>query len=402
MQDNVKRNTKKYQILSVLFLAWFVGYFDRIAINVAAIPLVKDFGFSAAQIGLIMSIFYLGYAPMQLVGGWMADKFGSRRILLGAITVWSIFTSLTGASWNFISFLVVRFLFGVGEGPFPSATSVTVAELFEKDKRARAKSVLLSAQFLAVALGTVVVAALMGAAGWRAPFWIFGIAGIVILGMFWSLLRKTKETVTGASLDEVKKVPIKKLLKIKLVWKLMVVMFGYGIFNWGLISWMPSYWVNVKHLSMISMGILMGLPPLSAFLVSNINGWVLDKYLPGKEKYLISFGALLAAVSLYLMSITPSITLGVVYMIFAISAVAVIATSCLSMPLKHLPDEIIGSATGLLNFGSQCAGIFSPAIMGFMISLFKGSYTAAFWFLMACILVSFLTALTIKSGESLG
>lgn len=401
MQDKVKRNGKKYQILSVLFLAWFIGYFDRVAINVAAIPLVKDFGFSAAQVGLIMSIFYLGYAPMQLVGGWMADKFGSRRILLGAITVWSIFTGLTGAAWNFISFLVVRFLFGVGEGPFPSATSVTVAELFEKEKRARAKSVLLSAQFLAVALGTVAVAALIGAVGWRVVFWILGIAGIFILGAFWSLLRKAKNTVTGASLDEVKKVPIKKLLKIKLVWKLMVVMFGYGIFNWGLISWMPSYWVNEKHLSMISMGILMGLPPLSAFLVSNINGWVLDKYLTGKEKYLIAFGALLAAVSLYLMSITPSITLGVVYMIFAISAVAVIATSCLSMPLKHLPDEIIGSATGLLNFGGQCAGIFSPAIMGFMISLFKGSYTAAFWFLMACIFVSFLTALTIKSEESL-
>ena len=164
---------------------------------------------------------------------------------------------------------------------------------------------------------------------------------------------------------------------------------------------MPSYWVNVKHLSMISMGILMGLPPLSAFLVSNISGWLLDKYLTGKEKYLIALGALLAAVSLYLMSVAPSITLGVVYMILAISAVSLIATSCLTMPLKHLPDEIIGSATGLLNFGSQCAGIFSPAIMGFMISFFKGSYTAAFWFLMASILVSFLAALTIKSGEGL-
>lgn len=400
MQDNVKRNKKKYQILAVLFLAWFIGYFDRVAINVAAIPLVKDFGFSAAQVGLIMSIFYLGYAPMQLVGGWMADKFGSRRILLGAITVWSIFTGLTGAAWNLTSFLVVRFLFGVGEGPFPAATSVTVAELFEKEKRARAKSVLLSAQFLAVALGTVAVAALMGVAGWRAVFWILGLAGFLILGVFWSLLRKMK-TVTGTSLDEVKKVPIKKLLKITLVWKLMVVMFGYGIFNWGLISWMPSYWVNEKHLSLISMGILMGLPPLGAFLVSNINGWLLDKYLMGKEKYLIAFGALLAAGSLYLMSITPSITMGVVYMIFAISAVAVIATSCLTMPLKHLPDEIVGSATGLLNFGGQCAGIFSAAIMGFMISFFNGSYTAAFWFLMACIFVSFLTALTIKSGESL-
>ena len=209
MQDDVKRNGKKYQILAVLFLAWFVGYFDRIAINLAAIPLVKDFSFSAAQVGLIMSIFYLGYAPMQLVGGWMADKFGSRKILLGAITVWSIFTSLTGTSVNFISFLVVRFLFGVGEGPFPSATSVTVAELFEKEKRARAKSVLLSAQFLAVALGTVAVAALMGAAGWRVAFWILGVAGIVILGLFWSLLRRTKGPATGAPSEEVKKVPIK-------------------------------------------------------------------------------------------------------------------------------------------------------------------------------------------------
>ena len=55
---------------------------------------------------------------MQIPGGWLADRFGYRKVLISTILVWSIFTVLTGAAWSFLSIIVIRFLFGVGEGSY--------------------------------------------------------------------------------------------------------------------------------------------------------------------------------------------------------------------------------------------------------------------------------------------
>jgi len=64
------------------------------------------------------------------------------------------------------------------------------------------------------------------------------------------------------------------------------------------------------------------------------------------------------------------------------------------VPLKHFPSHLIGSATGLMNFGGQLAGSVAPVVMGSLIVAFHGAYLAAFWFLVGSAIVSFLIAMT--------
>jgi ACS family glucarate transporter-like MFS transporter len=94
------------------FLLSLLLYIDRACISAAKIPISESLGFSDTQMGWVLSAFALGYALFQTPSGMLADRLGPRKILTTIVVLWSAFTALTGAVWNFISMLVVRFLFG--------------------------------------------------------------------------------------------------------------------------------------------------------------------------------------------------------------------------------------------------------------------------------------------------
>ena len=111
---------KRFLLILGTFLLSVLLYVDRVCISAAEGPITSDLGLSETEFGWVMSAFALGYALCQTPGGWLADRFGPRRILTAVVTFWSIFTGLTAAAFNFVSMLVARFLFGAGEaGAFP-------------------------------------------------------------------------------------------------------------------------------------------------------------------------------------------------------------------------------------------------------------------------------------------
>ena len=95
-------------------------YIDRAMISSAEGPIRESLGFTPNQMGWVFAIFALGYSLSQVPSGYIADKYGPRKLLSGIVAIWSAFTFATGLAFNFISMLVARFLFGAGEaGAFP-------------------------------------------------------------------------------------------------------------------------------------------------------------------------------------------------------------------------------------------------------------------------------------------
>src|SRR5437879_4449539 len=94
----------------------FVAYLDRINIAVAGPTIMKALHIGHAQFGYVLSAFTFGYALMQIPGGHLADRLGARRLLVAALVIWSLFTAATGLAWSLVSLVVIRILFGVGEG----------------------------------------------------------------------------------------------------------------------------------------------------------------------------------------------------------------------------------------------------------------------------------------------
>ncbi|KNB69552.1 MFS transporter [Brevibacillus reuszeri] len=391
----------KYLVLGLLCLGWIINYFDKVAINVAVIPISQEFGLSETQVGLILSSFFLSYAIMQPIGGTLADKFGSRKVIIISVVGWSLFTILTGTAWSFLSLIIIRFLFGIGEGSYPSASSVAVAESFPQHERARAKSILTSATTIGGVLATLVAASLSKSFGWQSMFVILGIVGLILALLYAKFLHPTGSQAAAAK-RTVAKLPLRKLLKISMLWKLMAIYFGISMVTWGMMSWMPTYMVKVRHLDMVSMGALASIPAILSFVTVLLTGWLLDKRMVGRERLLIVIGSFIGIISLYLMSKAPTVTLVVAYQALANVGLAAAVTTTLTMPLKYIDPSSVGAASGLIYLGGQTAGVIAPTAMGFMIQQFNGSYDAAFWLLIIAVFIPFVVGMTLRTTAQVG
>ncbi|MFX1738348.1 MFS transporter [Paraburkholderia sp. A1RI_3L] len=391
---------QKTVCLAALFLAWAIGYSDRIVMSTAIIPIRREFALDAGQAGLLLSVFYVSYAVMQLLGGWLSDRYGSRIVVVMCVTLWSLFTGLTGLAWSFGSLLVIRFMFGVGEGFFSPASSVTVAETFPKPERARAKSFLISTVFLGNAAGSAGVALAVVYLGWRSAFHILSVVGLAVAVMLWLALRGGMAGQRGRMAARPKH-QLRELLRRPDALKLTFIWFGTSIVYIGMISWMPSYLLKAYRIDLLHVGIASTIPYLIAFLGTNVVGWLLDRHGKGREKHFMMAGALGSAVFLALMISTTSITLLVAYWTLCLLSFNFVYATVFSIPLKYFPEHLIGSATGLMNFGGQIAGSLAPSVMGALIVAFHGSYLVALSFLVSSALLAFIVATTWRAQPRL-
>src|SRR5690349_8670127 len=116
---NTFRWQARHTVLSILFATWIVSYLDRIVMSVAIPYIAADYHLSPLAMGIVMSVFFAGYSISQIPGGVLADKFGVRKVATLAMLWWSVFTAATGAAGNLTQMLIIRFVFGLGEGVFP-------------------------------------------------------------------------------------------------------------------------------------------------------------------------------------------------------------------------------------------------------------------------------------------
>jgi MFS family permease len=383
-------------IIGVIFVAWLVGYFDKTAINVAAIPISKEFGLNPCQMGLVMSAFFTGFAIMTPFGGFLADKFGARKVLLLIMILWSFFTGFTGLAWSLTSLIFMRFIFGAAEGGFPSSSSVAIVELMPQEQRGRAKAFLVSGASLGIAGGVILVTAICNDFGWRAAFLLLGGCGATLAALFFVVSKSMNSGKNRTAWQGMAK--LTEIIKMPLVWKLAIMQFGVGIFIWGMSSWMPAYWVNVKGLNLIAAGFATAIPSFVAFIGQLAAGWAADKHLTGREGKFIAAMMAIAIVFIYLIYSATTVASAIFYLTVAQVSLAAAAPLSSIIILKYIPEEIVGTATGVANIGLQCAGVVSPVIMGYTIMIFNGSYFAIFGLVMVVMVVSMLVSLTVDAS----
>src|ERR1700680_671240 len=121
---NANRGTRNF--LLVLCIMYFILYVDRVNLAAAAGVMQKDLGLSNTELGVAFSAFNYSYAAFQIVGGWIAARFGSRWTLAVCALIWAVMTLLTGTVGGLASLFAVRLLLGAGEGAtLPAATRAT-------------------------------------------------------------------------------------------------------------------------------------------------------------------------------------------------------------------------------------------------------------------------------------
>ena len=195
---------QRFVLISILFFHSANTYMDRACIASAADYIIKDLSISKEMLGLILGIFAVGYALFQVPSGWIADRFGPRKALTIVVSVWSIFTALTGAARNALQMLVLRFLFGVGEaGAFPGATQAFFRWLPVKE-RGLAHGINFSGSRLGAAFSLFLMPWLISVIGWRWTFVVNGLIGIIWAAVWLVWFRdnpKDNKKINKAELD---------------------------------------------------------------------------------------------------------------------------------------------------------------------------------------------------------
>ncbi len=173
----------RYWLVVGTFSLSVLLYVDRICISTAKDQISADLKLDNIQFGWALSIFSLGYALFQTPGGWLADKYGPRRLLASIVVIWSIFTGLTAAATNFVTLLVVRFLFGAGEaGAFPGVARAAYSWI-PMGERGIVQGINFSGSRFGGAASLMVIPWMVVSLGWKTSFIV-----LMLVGWIWAVV----------------------------------------------------------------------------------------------------------------------------------------------------------------------------------------------------------------------
>ncbi|MER7189844.1 MFS transporter [Streptomyces flaveolus] len=346
----------------LLFAAWFVDYADRIAIAVILPTIGDEFDLDRGQQGLVVSVFFVAYAACQIPGGMLADRFGAKRVTCWALLAWSLFTALTGLAWSFTALLLVRFAFGAAEGVFPSASMKAVVERTSVAERMGAQGLIMSSNSLASVAAPLAVPPLAAVVGWRWAFVLAAGLGVLV----YVAVRLWLPPPSGQTEDArpaARGVPPREVLRIGVLWRFSLMLFGYAALMWGLSTWIPSYLNSERGLSLTSAGVLVAVPSLAASLGTLLGGRLSDRF-EGHHRKVIVPAMSVAAPALCLMALSPTLSGSIACGTIAVFAASLCYMPIFAVPLRSLAPELVGVGSAVIVFGGQVAGMVVPPVLG--------------------------------------
>ena len=167
-----RRGNLRWFLVFWLFILSTVSYLDRVNISIAGTSIASEFHLSKIQLGWVFSAFFWSYALFQALGGWLADKFGPRRVLTVGVVWWGIFTALTAAVSPKIAgaiflLLIVRFLLGAGEAIVFPASNQFVSRWIPTQERGFANGLIFAGVGAGASSAPALVTYIMLHYGWR-------------------------------------------------------------------------------------------------------------------------------------------------------------------------------------------------------------------------------------------
>jgi MFS family permease len=367
-------------LLILLTASLAINYLDRGALSVAAPLIVRDLNISPTQMGLLFSAFFWSYSSFQLVAGWAVDRYPVKWVYAAGFLVWSLATATVGLVNGLGALLVARLALGIGESVAYPAASKIIVRHFPEGRRGLANAVVDAGAKLGPGLSTLLGGLAVQSFGWRAMFLAVGFGSLIWLFPWIRVAKldtpemKTTGT-TGPGWGE--------LLRCSKVWGTSVGMFSLGYVNYFLLSWLPSYLVSERGLSMSSMAVLGSIPFLAMAASSVVSGWTSDRWIraggdPGKVRKLYAAGGLLfCAAAILPAPLVRTSEASVVLITVACVFLGMFTSNVWAITQTLAGPMAAGRWTGIQNAIGNLGGVVSPLVTGWIVSE-TGSFSLAF------------------------
>jgi sugar phosphate permease len=399
----------RWYILLLISVMYLITYLDRVNISTAAPVISKEFGFDNITMGYIFSAFVWAYALFQVPGGWLSDRFGARKVLGCVVAYWSVMTAATGLAFSATSFIVIRFLFGVGEaGAFPGATRA-MQLWYPRQERGFVQGITHSASRAGAAIAPPIVLLIMLNLGWRWAFYICGAVGFA-WALWWSFsyrnLPEEHGMVNPAELERIRGVgpqgainppPIEKqtnvpwatLLRSANMWAVMLAYFTYVYCLWIFLTWLTKYLVDVRHFTLLKGGLLASLPLWAGVVGDTAGGLATDWLLKrtGSARIGRRVVAIVGLLGCAAFIVPAALTEDAYTAVYCLTA-SMFFLECTIGPSWAVPmdtgGKYSGTVSGMMNMAGNFGGAISPIVFGY---LAQGDNWQAPFIVAACLLV---------------
>lgn len=282
-----------------LFVLSAVGFMDRTNISIAGPAIRNELHLDDVHLGWVFSAFLVGYAAFQVVGGWLAYRFGPRVVLAAGVLWWGLFTALTtlpntGLTHALLLMILIRFALGAGEAVTYPASNQFVARWIPVPERGRANGWIFAGVGAGAGLSIPFLTWINTHYGWRASFWFSAAIGIIVGLVWYAIARDVPEEHPRVSADELAYIQATRTTETvrrteraeswgaaifnRNVVALTLSYFTFGYVAWIFFSWFFIYMAQVRGLNLKASAVV-SMIPFTAMTVCCLGGGLVSDWI---------------------------------------------------------------------------------------------------------------------------
>jgi len=355
----MKSGRYKWLLVALLWVVALLNYLDRQVIF-AVFPLLKDeLRVSSLELGFLGTSFLWVYGLLSPFGGYVADRFGRRRVILFSLAVWSAITWLTGHARGYHELLLARGGMGISEACYLPAALALVADFHDEKTRSRAIGLHQSGLYAGIALGGWGGGWMGEHYGWRMAFTVLGIAGLVYVVVLAGGLKDAKR-VRDSSVAVPLGSAVRELTASRSFLSLVGVNSLASVAYWCVYTWLAVHLYERFRMSLTEAGFASTFyVQIASFAGTLGGGWLADRWRRSQVRGRVltqTIGLAVAAPFLFLVGYTDS--RWVLLPCLLLFGLGRGFFDCNLMPVvcQIVSEKLRATAYGILNFTSCLAG----------------------------------------------
>lgn len=365
----------RWAVLAVAIGAFMQTHLHRMAYAPLIPTFVAELGLTYAAAGTIQAAYFWTYTAVQIPIGLVADRWGSRRVMMASMAVLVAGTLAFAASGTYLESVGARMLVGLGAAAFWVPGMRLITEWFPQRERGRATGLMSAGGGFGGTLGLVIVPWVASAFGWRLAYGALAVPAVLVLVVIATTLRSGG--AGGPAAPRTSDGSLGRVLATPSLWPLNVaVFFAYGGY-FSFVTFLPAYLVKALALSDTEAGLITGLMTAGTIVSWPVAGALSDRMGRRKPIYLVS-QATSALVCVAFALVVPSLGAGGAA---ALALAAGLLIGGLILPfvaiVEMFPHERAATAAGVANTACFVGGMILPIVLGRVVDV-TGSFAAAF------------------------